>query len=107
MRKVKINFTESDVNQMFAMVDGLCENQQVGVFTWTPLDDKGQPITVEITVGDDIEEEDTDYIDEILDECPSCKGDGYVTIDVEDSKGRDREKDVTCRDDWHGDVNEH
>lgn len=104
-KKVKINFTASDIEQL---QDDLMHaeetNEKVEVFLWTPFTDDGIPIELTITVGSDDEDEepyDEDTIDEIIGECPECRGDGVVSVGYEDEKGRDMEKEVRCKNDWH------
>lgn len=49
MKKITINFTQSDIEEMQALVSDGAE-----VFVWVFDDEDGNPIETTITVGDDI-----------------------------------------------------
>ena len=106
MKKVKINFTQSDIEQLAACVMEGHTGVQEEVFFWTPHTECGEPLELIITVGDDEEEPyDEDTIDEILEgegTCPDCGDDGVVTIERDcGSSGREIEYEVKCRNEWH------
>jgi len=49
MKKITINFTQSDIEEMQSLVDA----GQTEVFVWTFNDQDGNPVETTITVGDD------------------------------------------------------
>ena len=55
MNKVKINLTEDDIQELMDRVDTLNGEGTEDVFSWNYTDSNGNPIEVEISVGEDPE----------------------------------------------------
>ena len=52
---VKINMTEDDIQELMDRVQRLDMHQNQDVFSWSVKDAEGNPIEVEISVGEDPE----------------------------------------------------
>jgi hypothetical protein len=103
MKQIEINLNHQQIETLIEKLDSVYDGGRRKALLLTPT--KGaEAISLLITVGhdeDDLMKEAEELMEDVLEACPSCHGDGFVLVDVELPNGKEIEKPYKCQDDWH------